>query len=159
MNGTIAVLDNNVTQDIVTSENCDIVFSGSITFRSNTCTNVILLTSVPLPYIVVIEYVNITFINTTYCQLLIAIGPIINNYSNTFPYCIFQYMLLTSAMSNVSEFYTHYTINFNENKQASTVYFSPEVSSFNNYLTHCKWLPTAVFDGHDPGWLYKSTNY
>ena len=156
MNGTISVLKNNVTQNIITFEYCDIIFSRSITFRSNTCTNVILLTSVPLHYIMITEYANITFINTTYHQLLIATGPIINNYGNIFPYCIFQYMLLTSVKSNVSELLTLYTINFSENvqnAQASTVNFSPKVSSINNFLDHCKWLPTAVFNSHDPGYI------
>ena len=151
MNGTIVVLENNVTQDIITFEYCDIVFSRSITFRSNTCTNVILLTSVPLHYIMITEYANISFINTTYHQSLIASGPVINNYDTIFPYCIFQYMLLTSVKSNVSELLTLYDINFSENvqnAQTPTVYFSPKVSSFNKFLAHCQWLPTAVFNSY-----------
>ena len=157
MNGTVAVLENNVLQDIITFENCDIVFSRSVTFRSNTCSNVILLNSVPLPYIMVTEYANITFINTTYHQLLVASGPIINNYDNVFPYCIFQYTLLTSVESNVSELLILYNINFSENVQntqaSAAVSFSPKVSSFNNFLANCKWLPTAVFNGYGPAYI------
>ena len=80
MNGAIAVLRNNASEDTLKFESCDTIFSGSITFLSNTCTYVISLTSVPLSYITVTEYANITLINNTYHQLLIASGPIINNY-------------------------------------------------------------------------------
>ena len=161
MNGAIAVLENNVSADTMKFQSCDIIFSGSITFLSNTCTYVISLASVPLSYIMVTEYTNITIINNTYRQLLIAIGPIINNYDNRFPYCIFQFMLknvlLVRDSSNVSDLLTLYTINIRENalqnKQAATSYPFPKPSKFDNFLSHCQWLPTAVFNGHNPGYV------
>ena len=159
MNGTTDVLENNVTLDIVKFEDCTVMFSNSVTFISNICTNVILMESFPLPYIILTEFVNITFTKNAYRQLLVASGPIINNYDNIFPYCIFQYkMISTNDPSNITELLTLYAINLNGNKKIehdTTFNFAVEVESFNNFLTHCKWLPMAVFNGHKPEYINK----
>ena len=65
-------------------------------------------------------------------------------------------LLLVSDISNVSDLLTFYTINIRENaynKQASTSNLYPKLSNFDDFLSHCQWLPTAVFNGHNPGYV------
>ena len=157
MNGTINVSENNVTLDVMKFEYSDITFSNEITFLSNNCTNVILLMSYPLSHIKLMEYANIALINNTYRQLLDATGPIINNYDNIFPYCVFQYSLkLENNKYNISQLLTLYIINFSGNKKVehtSTFNFALEVNNFHDFLTHCQWLPTAVFINYSSGYI------
>ena len=157
MNGKINVSENHVTLDIIQFEDCNITFCKEIIFLSNNCTNVILLMSYPLSHIKIMEYANIAFINTRYRQLLVATGPIVNNYDSIFPYCIFQYnMALDNDKYNISKFLTLYNINFSSNtktEHTSTFKFAQEVNIFHDFLTHCRWLPTAVFKHYNPGYI------
>ena len=97
MNGTITLLKNNITHNIIEVEQCEITIAKTITFLSNVCFSAIMLISMDSPYILVTDYVNITFINTFYrYHLIFQQGPAVNNYLGIFPYCVFQYIISTS---------------------------------------------------------------
>ena len=155
MNGTITILKNNVTFNILELEQCEITITKTITFLSNICFSAIHLTS--MAYIIVMEYANITFINTIYhLHLIFQQGPAENNYLGIFPYCMFQYMIMTSDKYNISELIKIYTISFIDNKPAGKVSNYSYGSQMNNifdFLTHCRWLPTAVFKDYNPGYI------
>ena len=154
MNGTVIVMENKVKDSIVQFGDSDIILTK---FISNTCENVIYLMSLDLPYMVVMEYANISFVNTTYHGHLVLIdGPVINYYGNIFPYCSFQYMISTNDNYSVTELIRLYAISFSGNKLQRSTDKSVDklkINSFHNILSHCKWLPTAVFNGYDPGYI------
>ena len=115
MNGTITLSENYLTQNIMEFRYCDVTFTKTITFRSNTCHNVINLISIHSPYITVMENTNITFTDISYRNHLVhpINGPTENSYLGVFPYCIFQYMLSKSNTYNISELIKLYPISFN----------------------------------------------
>ena len=157
MNGVITVLENILTLHIIDFHQCGVTFTKTITFVSNICSSAIHFTSQELPYMVIMEYSNITFINNTIHYQVIDFEVLVNNDNSIFPYCIFQYNV--SSMNdkhNVSELIRLYTISFSDNKpqkQTSTYNFAVQMNNIYNLMTHCKWLPTAVFDGYNPGYI------
>ena len=159
MNGRITVSENDVAETIIEFKNCDIILAKTITFLSNICSTVISLISLDLPYMIVMKYANITFINQIYHNDLICarVPAIIDN---IFPYCIFQYVASTNDKYTISELLLLYNISFGENKpEKQAINFSTAAHNQVNslyifdFLTHCKWLPTAVFNGHNPGYI------
>ena len=59
-------------------------------------------------------------------------------------------------MSNISGLLALYTINVSGNQQVKGPSIFSSAIQLNNvydYLTHCKWLSTAVFNGHSPGYI------
>ena len=165
MNGTITMSENNIMHNMLNFQDCDIIIFKTIAFVSNQCLNVIHLlsmSSLKPPYIVIMEYANITFINTKYLNDLIYLtsGLVENNYIGIFPHCLFQYTLSTNDSYNISEMIMLYTISFNSNLPNEHVnrymYNDSYVAHMNNiydFLTHCKWLPTAVFNGYNPEYI------
>ena len=112
MNGTITVLENDVNENIIEFELCEMTFTNSITFLSNIYDTVIYI-SYDIRYIIIIEYANITFANNTYQHNnLFVSGLQTRNYIDVFPHCIFQYMALPSIRFNISELHQ---INFTGN--------------------------------------------
>ena len=151
MNG-VHVLKNDVAKNIIELENCDIILAKTVTFLSNICSNVINLISLDFPYMTVMKYANITFINNIYHNdLIYANTP---DYDNIFPYCIFQYMASTNDEYGIYELLLLYNINFSEN-QVTTFNIATQANSLYifDFLTHCKWIPTAVFNGQSPGYI------
>ena len=154
MSGMIVVSENNASKNIFSFKFCNITFTNKIIFLSNICQSVIFLTSLKhLPYVIVMEYANITFINITYRNNLIFVTGPVDDYLGVFPHCIFQYMVSTNdTLHNTSELLKLYTINFSGNKEKST-YSTAEINSPYDFLTHCNWLSTAVFRGYDPAFI------
>ena len=153
LNGTMTVLENNVTGSITVFQSCQITFTKIIAFISNICDTVVFL--VYIHHIRIMGYANITFSNNTYHHLFVS-GLEARSYVDVFPYCIFQYMAFSNHKSNISELLTLYTINVSGNKQVKgTSIFSSAIQLNNvyDYLTHCKWLPKAVFNGYSPGYI------
>ena len=160
MKGTITFLENIVVDSIIELENSDVMLTKTVTFLSNICGTVINLVSLDFPYIIIMEYANISFINQIYQNHLIyTSAPKVNDYDNISPYCIFQYMVSANEKYYTnSELFSLYNISFSENKldkQTTTIDFVAQANSLyiSDYLTHCKWLPTAVFNGHRPGYV------
>ena len=160
MNGTINVVENNINNDIMTFHFCSITFAKTIIFLSNICNKVIEVISEDSLYILLMKYANVTFINTTYHDHLVSgRGSSYDNNFSIFPYCIFQYMISKSDKYEFSELIRLYTINFSGNKHIKQ-HKQPNINEVNakiinsfDFLTHCKWLSTSVFNGHNPGYI------
>ena len=153
MNGTITIFENNVTRNIIKSYYCEVTFAKTITFLSNICNTIINMISHDMQYIKVLEYADLAFINNTYHHLFVS-GSVITNVA--FPYCIFQYITLTNNKFNLSQLLTLYTISFNGNRQVEPMLpynYTIHIDDYYDFLTHCQWLPTAVFKGYDPGYI------
>ena len=157
MNGMITILDNIVEYYIIEFNNCDVTISKTVTFFSNICSIFILLAS--NPFMLIKEHTNIMFINNTIHYQVIVLKAITSN-DYIFPYCIFQYMESTNYKYDVSELIRLYIITFSGNKlEEETPHFydynrpATQMINMNDLLTHCKWLPTAVFNGHNPGYI------
>ena len=155
LNGTLTVLENVVTHNIIKFQDCAITFVNTITFRSNVCGTIIYMTSDNMQYIRVMEHANITFVNNTYLHVFVT-KPVKNDNAVIFPYCFFQYVAMANDKSSIAELLTLYTISFSGNKQVKQVSpYSVDIHTDNLYdfLTHCQWLPTAVFKGYDPKYV------
>ena len=148
INGTVTVMENIVKEHIVRFKVCEVTFTKAITFLSNICYTVVSMESYDMQYIKIMEYANITLLNNKYHHLFN--GLVTNNYIDVFPYCIFQYMALANDKHNISELLTLYTISLSGNKQVKKTSVYNDVHEF---LTHCKWLPTALFNGYDSGYI------
>jgi len=68
INGTITLLENDMIV-IMDLQFCVITFTKTITFISNVCDTVIDIISYDMQYIMIKDYANITFVNTTYRYL------------------------------------------------------------------------------------------
>ena len=158
MNGTVTLLENEVREEILAFLSCEIVFTKTIIFISNICEIVVYMISFNMQYIKLIECANITLINNTYHELFIT-GLVTDSYIlGVFPYCIFQYMIFASNKPNISELLILYTISLSGNKQIkeASIYNSKsaiQMSRVYDFLTHCKWLPKALFNGYDSGYI------
>ena len=147
INGMLTALENIVKEHIIRFKACKVTFTKAIAFISNICYTFVTIMSYDIQYIKVMEFANITLLNNTYHHLF-SRQEVTNNYVDVYPYCIFQYMTIAKDTRNISELLTLYTISLSENKQVKNASMYNDVYDF---LTHCKWLPKAVFNGHDPG--------
>ena len=151
MNGTITVLKNIAERNIIEFELCEITFTKKITFHSNICDTIIFV-SHDINYLIIMEYANITFANNAYQHMFLS-SLLAKTYVDVFPYCIFQYMALPNSKFNISELLNLYRINVIGNhqvKEAST--YSSAINIY-DFVTHCKWLPNAIFSGYSPGYI------
>ena len=145
------LLSYNVVEIIVFLYSSIMKVYNNITFLSNECAEVIMLTSL-FPYIVIFENTTIVFkSNKCYKQLIT-----INILENIHTLCLFQYfikdklvaktMLDNGLLLNIQESYNFvFTDNIQEevsNRSKSTI---------NYFTSHCQWLDGAAFNGYDPG--------
>ena len=141
------VISSNHAHNVMLLENCDITFHNNITFNSNNGMIIIYLMS---SRIKIMENTNITLFKNRYQFRLIA-----NDYYIFNPPCLFQFVTLTNATS-VSP--AQYSINIVNNicspKRISNL---KEVCLFSIYhfTSHCKWMPTAAFNGYSPKVIYQ----
>ena len=157
MNGVITISENIVEEYIIDFKICDVTISKTVTFLSNICSVFIYLLS--NPFMLIREHTNIMFINNTiHYQVIVA--KVTTSNDDIFPYCIFQYMESTDYKYNASELIKLYIITFSGNKleKETPTYYdnnSPvaQMKYMYDLLTHCKWLPTAVFNGYNPGYI------
>ena len=71
-------------------------------------------------------------------------------YNNPYPFCVFQYIVTKGNLSTVTP--EDYTIIFNKNVQKALHSVPKEcMLTFVHFTSHCKWLPTSAFCGHNPG--------
>ena len=99
----------------------------------------------------VLENANILFANNTYSGRLIVLR---HDVSDPNPYCGFQYMSLLNISAPLS-LITHYniTVIHSINRDVGIGAF-PEIKcllSLHHYTTHCRWIPSSVFYGYNPG--------
>ena len=150
INGMITVLENIVKERFIEFKTCEVTFTKTILFLSNLCHTFVTIMSDDIEYIKIMEFANITLHNNSYHHLF-SREQVTNNYVEVYPYCIFQYMTLTNDTHTISELLALYTISLSENKQVKKS--SMMYSDVYDFLTHCKWLPTAAFNGHDPEYI------
>ena len=158
MNGTIMFLENILALHVIELDICDIIFVNIITFLSNICSGAINLRPFELPYMLIMEYTNISFINNTIHYQVIDLEATASSDNSIFPYCVFQYMVTMNYKYGVSQLIKLYNISFVGNKSHKQTFIDSLVAQMNSmydFLTHCKWLPTAVFNGHNPGYINK----
>ena len=142
--GPITISYNYGTDSIILFVACDITFDKQIMFKSNTC-NKIISVRPQYTYIKLMESANITFLTNGYSYLDDIIALELNDdYNKPYPYCIFQYMT-TKANASVE-----YIIILAENKNP-VMHLAKCRLTFDCFTSHCKWLPTSVFHGHNPG--------
>ena len=154
INGTITVWENKIIA-MMKFYFCVVTFTKTITFISNICDTVIYMTSYDMQYIVVVEFANITFINTTYHDLFTS-EPI-TAFVSEFPFCFFQYMAQLNNKSDIYEMLSSFTITFIRSIIEHTYLlndFGP-IWTYNigDFLTHCKWLDKSLFKDYDPGYI------
>ena len=141
-NGSINIHDNEgqMCHHIMEFQFCNIVFSGTTFIASNECKHIIVLKShKKSAYIKVMEYSNITFIQNIYTSLISVETD--TDYNNPYPFCLFQYMSLQNTSTILS---SHFTIIISDSFVHKCKLSIPQFTS------HCQWIPTAVFNGHDP---------
>ena len=142
--GPITISDSNYVDAIMSLSTCDITFYKKITFISNRCKKVITIKS-GHAYITVMQYANITFVSNEYYDDLIVF-ELNNNHNKPYPFCLFQYASRNALTATQAD----YTITFANNVFVG--YYSLDcMQNFDSYISHCKWITTSVFHGHDPG--------
>ena len=153
INGEVTVLENNIIT-IMSLYSSVITFTKKITLISNVCDIVFEITSYNMQYITMMDYANITFINTTYHYLFTSnsiFAPV-----GVFPYCFLQYMAQPNNRSNIYEMLSSFTITFIRNIEKESfldLYIHILSYSVGDHLTHCKWLDGSLFSDYDPGYI------
>ena len=154
INGKVTILENKMVL-MMSLHFCMITFTETITFISNICDAVIHITPYDEHYITVMEYANMTFINTTYHYLFASL-PSASRVS-VFPYCLLQYMAQPKNKCDIYELLSSFTITFIGNiiEEASVLDYVINFKKYNigDYLTHCKWLDKSLFSNYDPGYI------
>ena len=153
MNGNITISDNLAPKNIILFQYCNVTFATNITFLLNTCTQVITLEVwFSNTYINVMEYTNIVFADNICTSELISLNQLYENQKNLYPFCLFQYETTDKRNTNILP--DHYSINFMDNVLYHNQDHGQDVTyreGILEFLTHCKWLPTAVFYGSHAG--------
>ena len=153
--GPVNVVENHALLSIMRFLSCDILFNGKIIFDRNYCNEVISLDT----HVQVMENANITFVNNKYFSKLITIEST-EDYYQSYPFCFFQYVKMNYS-SIVEDLLPHYIIivkhNYNTN---STGFTLPTQNnncsvSFCHFISHCKWIPSAIFYNYSPQTINK----
>ena len=151
--GPVDVYNNRFEFSIITFRSCDILFSGTIKLHKNKCDEVISVDT----HIKILEYTNISFVKNKYRNnLLVAKSTDHKEYNQPYPLCIFQYIAMNNS-STIAELLSHYAINFYHNDHiniSKTILYNNRICSvsvtFCDFISHCKWLPSAAFYNHRP---------
>ena len=148
--GPITISQHLSVDSIISFTACDITFDKRIMFISNICKKIIAIKR-QYTYIKVMQNVNITFsINEYYDDLIVFESN--NDHNKPYPYCLFQFM--TTKVNTSTTTPENYTIIFANNKKIIIyLYYTISIceATFDHFTSHCKWLPTSPFHGHNPG--------
>ena len=136
-------------------EKSDIIFDKEIMFVSNRCDSFMTIKSEykEYPYIKLMQHANITFFDNEYSDDLLTFES--NDDSNyPYPFCLFQYISTESNTSTITP--AEYSIIFTDNFLLDHYYnvllnLTECTFLFKRFTSHCKWLPTSVFFGQNPG--------
>ena len=154
----IDVIKNRFISSVMKFRSCDILFSGTVTLHENYCTEVISVDT----HVKILEYTNISCSivkNIHINSLLVVVST--EEYNQPYPLCLFQYIALNSSRLT-TDLPSHYNItlyhNYHVNISKAYLYNSKICSvsvSFCDFLSHCKWLPSAAFYNHSPATINK----
>ena len=147
VNGFVNFINNRPKLSVIKFKSCDVSFSGSVKFLTNYCNQLISLDT----RVKVMEYTNITFSNNRYRKDLIAVD-IIGEYSQPYPFCLFQYIAMNSNTSTKDlldnyaiTFYRNYYVNGSKYVIQNNTYGCSASPSFCHFISHCKWLSSGAF--------------
>ena len=147
------VFSNNLAFSIIACQFCDIiVISNDVNFTSNECIGPIILAS-ETKFIKLMERTNILLKNNTYSGQIILL-----QHGDPYLYCGFQYISF-----NIRSIPRNLIIRFNitivnNTHQYGDIDSLPVLKCSPNLrhsTTHCRWLPTSVFYGYNPGAINK----
>ena len=139
---------NRAAYVILCQYNCDMLFSEEIMFTSNECLDSIMYIYSSTAYLTVMEYSNIVFTNNKISNDIISFQPF--DQSNPYMFCGFQYVTLNNVSIVSSK---HYNITFHNNllQNVALKPQGPCQLHFHHFTTHCRWIPSSVFYGYNPG--------
>ena len=141
LSGPITIAFSHGCYSILYIKYSHIVFNEQINLMSNACDEIITIyCKEKFAYIKVLEFSNIAFNNNKYNDLISI--KIDAHGNNPYPFCFFQYM---TGNNNSVVPPSHYSINITDNS------FGNCKLSFPHLVSHCKWIPTAVYQGYNPG--------
>ena len=138
-NGLIIISMNDKCKYIMSLQYSDVLFNKTILFQSNMCHQIVNIKAHREIYMKVMEYSNITFNQNEYYDL-IAVETEDDDYY-IYPYCLFQYVAGQNASATIT---SHYSIIISDS------FINKCKLSFYYFTSHCKWIPTSAFIGHDP---------
>ena len=145
--GSVYVCNNNFRSSIIRFQSCNVMFNGKFKFDKNYCDEIITVDT----YIKVLEYTKISFVKNMYRNSLLAVEST-EKYNQPNPLCLFQYIAMSSSTRKDLDVLSHYTITFYHNYHLNIsklyLYNSKICSvsvSFCDFISHCKWLPSAAF--------------
>ena len=136
INGMLNISENTVTRSLISVRSHGITFTKTAIFSFNKCSQVIRLVSTPA-YIKLVESANITFANNTYGYIIVFVDT---EYNKPYPFCLFQYIANWSTAS------TSYSITIIDDS-----FYHHNFYFLFHFFSHCKWLPTSVHHGFNPG--------
>ena len=140
---------------IIKFQSCYILLDGEVRLDKNYCKNVISLDT----HIKIMEYSKITVKYNKYQKKIIDRGCI-EEYYQPYRYCLFQY-ITKNNLTITKDLLTHYDISIENNvaindngirMPSQNNYCSV---SFCHFLSHCKWIPSAVFHNNTPEYINK----
>ena len=133
---------NTSSEYIIHFVSCDVLFSKNVTITYNLGKRIIALKSDEgSTYIKVMEYSYIIIARNVHTDSLIVVENY-PAYNNPYPFCLFQYIALQNTSTVLP---SHYSLIITD-----IILHDCELS-FHHFISHCKWMPTAVFYGHNPG--------
>ena len=150
LHGPITISQHLSIDSVILFTACDITFDKQIMFISNICKKIITI-KLKYTYIKVMQNTNITFL-TNQCSDDVIVFELDNDHNKPYPYCLFQYVTTKTNTSTIMP--ENYTIIISEHKNSLKMIYSNLNKcrvTFDHYTSHCKWLPTSVFHGHNPG--------
>ena len=142
----LVMISENIAHNnyIMLFESSEVSFSGEIIFNKNQCKRIIAIKEDP-SYVKVMENTKILCNQNHVYSKSILVLELDNSNNHPYPFCTFQYV----TMNNVSTpSTTDYVITIEKNLYILQQHGSCELQPF---LTHCRWLNTSVFYGHNPG--------
>ena len=153
--GPITISENYLIKSTMLFEKSDIIFDKEIIFVSNRCNSVITIKSEykEYPFIKIMQHANVIFFDNKYSNDLLTLES--DDDSNyPYPFCLFQYISTVSNTSTITP--AEYSVIFTENFLLDHYYnvilnFTECTLLFKRFTSHCKWLPTSVFFGQNPG--------
>jgi len=149
------LISHNSASNIILCQHCEMLFSNEIVFTSNECFDSVISIQSDTAYLKVMEFSNIKFKNNIFSNKLIVFQP--NSHGNPYMFCGFQYVVPNNASAVLTK---HYNITITNNHKVNLgvklqnlchlplEHCEPHLHHF---TTHCRWIATSVFYGHDPG--------
>ena len=149
--GPVTISHHFNTNSILLFMTCEIIFDKKITFISNYCNNIITIKS-EYTYIKVLQHAKIAFLDNAYYGDLINFESN-NDHNQPYPFCLFQYITTNNTTTDALTLtLKSYSIIFTGNALIHFHARSKCIPTFlDRFTSHCKWLPTSVFFGHNSG--------